>query len=880
MSEVNIIFNEVTKIITKRSGPNAGICGIIYDGAETNVATCKSRCMEIAKLMLYIKGYSYKNRAWTKRRVDDRRRAPFTEYLRCTLGTEVLLQLYGNTEDHREIIENVEQHMRNTDKSGKQQYEPGVCEDRNYGPVIFGLRGIGPSIKTKLDEWKSGLAAGQAGRNTGTTHGTGQKCAWREQEADQKNEEACSAQAGVITKDSEFMKRINHWTDGGLYPRVTKLLKDIHNNGGSKEKCEIEKKIKEGVQKVKDTVNPPAKIPKVTKPGPNAPGTAKVATPTSHGAGSAPKHDPAKPAPAKPNNGGTAAKPVAAKPAGPVATNAGKTKTTGATDGVKAKETQADDCQGDKVWEWREREIYVAHQYTADQWEPVKNVLNDFIKYVQENNELFDAQGANCDNKGWNDMDQYSRMGQRVADVMRCRIMSGALWFANGAGNNKEEWEKKSEGEKKEIERLRCEVAHVFGHLLKTRYCQGTQPWYRGVEYAYKAMQRMGDTKPGHTAGIPGPVVEGRCTMCGYEGHKHNVQAVNLEIAQWLMYDGGIIEEIKKLEGTMPCAQYWDQYIHKAATKGDPMETILTTEGMNEKKRLDKEIVEKAKQAFEKAKTKVQDKITELEASDNTKGKDVKTADKKADKDTDKQKQHESSSTLPTQHANSQEGKNTVSSSTDSSHLGRTDATAGGEQGVGTPGSSPTGSGPQPQAPASPVLPARPPLTPPPRRPSTPRQGSDPGRQAAGTAGASTDTKAKDSDAKSPGQPTCPGSNGTSQGVSIRCGSTSDSDLGLTPAATTLLEEADKNKEGSSGPGSAGTGTTGQAQPGGSQEGPRAAPKEDTGSGLTKTEDKKELMNDQGTFWPGLTWEDVKSYTPAIIPAVVGIGVIAFFLWK
>ncbi|KJP85612.1 hypothetical protein AK88_04725, partial [Plasmodium fragile] len=31
---------------------------------------------------------------------------------------------------------------------------------------------------------------------------------------------------------------------------------------------------------------------------------------------------------------------------------------------------------------------------------------------------------------------------------------------------------------------------------------------------------------------------------------------------------------------------------------------------------------------------------------------------------------------------------------------------------------------------------------------------------------------------------------------------------------------------------------------------------------------------------PGLTWEDVKPYTPALIPAVVGIGIIAFFLWK
>ncbi|KJP84920.1 hypothetical protein AK88_05453 [Plasmodium fragile] len=31
---------------------------------------------------------------------------------------------------------------------------------------------------------------------------------------------------------------------------------------------------------------------------------------------------------------------------------------------------------------------------------------------------------------------------------------------------------------------------------------------------------------------------------------------------------------------------------------------------------------------------------------------------------------------------------------------------------------------------------------------------------------------------------------------------------------------------------------------------------------------------------PGLTWEDIKPYTPAIIPAVVGIGIIACFLWK
>ncbi|KJP85107.1 hypothetical protein AK88_05259 [Plasmodium fragile] len=35
-----------------------------------------------------------------------------------------------------------------------------------------------------------------------------------------------------------------------------------------------------------------------------------------------------------------------------------------------------------------------------------------------------------------------------------------------------------------------------------------------------------------------------------------------------------------------------------------------------------------------------------------------------------------------------------------------------------------------------------------------------------------------------------------------------------------------------------------------------------------------------GVAGGGLRWEDVKPYIPAIIPAVVGIGIIAFFLWK
>ncbi|KJP86210.1 hypothetical protein AK88_04181 [Plasmodium fragile] len=114
------------------------------------------------------------------------------------------------------------------------------------------------------------------------------------------------------------------------------------------------------------------------------------------------------------------------------------------------------------------------------------------------------------------------------------------------------------------------------------------------------------------------------------------------------------------------------------------------------------------------------------------------------------------------------------------------------------------------------------------------------------------------------------GGEGGDGGGSSGPGSTGDQNPGSsTPASTDTVN-----------PGSSGTGSTAQAQPGGSQTGPGAAPTEHNGSGLTKTDDTDDIMHDQGTSWPGLTWEDVKPYTPALIPAVVGIGLIAFFLWK
>ncbi|KJP87551.1 hypothetical protein AK88_02855 [Plasmodium fragile] len=424
---------------------------------------------------------------------------------------------------------------------------------------------------------------------------------------------------GAVGTNEEQVIEIKHRANNkieevgtALEAVVKQILKELDSSSAGESMDSIIKKVKQGkdsastAPKVKDDVAPPPPPPPPPS-GPSMPSSPDVRGREGPGesgtAQTVSKPAPANTQPVKPVHS-TSAKPVAAKPA---PSGAGGTQAIGTAD------AKATECQGDKLLEWTPREIYVVQNYTKEQWKPVKEVLEEFIKYLGTNNENFDALGANCDNTGWNDFDDVAYYtGQRVADMMRCRLMSGALWFANGAGTNQEEWAKKSEDQKKEIERLRCEVAHVFGHLLKKMYCKDTTPWPRGIEYAWQTMKEMGHATNG-APGLRGPVVDGRCTMCGYKDNKKHVTAINLDIAYWLMDKGGILEELKQLEHKMPCQQLWQQYIKKAATKGDPIETILTTEGMNEKKRLHQQILQTAEKVFEKAKDKVQEEIENLQ---------------------------------------------------------------------------------------------------------------------------------------------------------------------------------------------------------------------------------------------------------------------------
>ncbi|KJP85749.1 hypothetical protein AK88_04619 [Plasmodium fragile] len=77
-----------------------------------------------------------------------------------------------------------------------------------------------------------------------------------------------------------------------------------------------------------------------------------------------------------------------------------------------------------------------------------------------------------------------------------------------------------------------------------------------------------------------------------------------------------------------------------------------------------------------------------------------------------------------------------------------------------------------------------------------------------------------------------------------------------------------------------GGGGGGQKDGGGPGSGSAAGGGSSGGGAGGRTEQAGTLTPATPSVPPGLTWEDIKPYTPAIIPAVVGIGVIAFFLWK
>ncbi|KJP85438.1 hypothetical protein AK88_04941 [Plasmodium fragile] len=566
----------------------------------------------------------------------------------------------------------------------------------------------------------------------------------------------------------------------------------------------------------------------------------------------------------------------------------GVSKGTGKT--VKAGKGQ--ECDGDLARRDQPSTVYVVPPRDDNEWNKWKQVLQEFTEHMEEKNDLNDAYGENCHNSGWDDIkdDGTLFMGQTVADVLRCKVMSVAWGFANGWGQKTDTWAGKSEAQRTDIDMLRCEVANIFGHILQAMYCPRQTTWKRGIEYSRIAFRKMQSTGKNGAGVVAGPVIDGRCTACGYGENRRWAHAINLKVVEWLMQDAGILGEIKAMEKQWPCNTQWKDYIKQL----DPGSSYIeegNTPGGNLKDRLSdvgKEKIQEAQKQMKGTVTKIIKKVQDATE-------EITKAAKEGYEEEHKKAQKEIAD------ATEKTSKDKDSPARPPALEGTEAGTSGPPQAAETKSPKAAGSndkdpgGTQPQAPASPVLPARPPPPPPPK-----------GKASEGTQGGNDADKA----GKCTESSTSTITHGSSVSVSLGC--TPDSALGVPPS--TLLSPTDPapgdavvvdggnddppplnppkpkpnpnpNQSGSSGSFSDAdlangvSGGNGQAGAAGGAPG-RAGAGGSSGGGGRGGERGSGTEVGTPSVPPGLTWEDVKPYTPAMIPAVVGIGVVAFFLWK
>ncbi|KJP84739.1 hypothetical protein AK88_05629 [Plasmodium fragile] len=225
----------------------------------------------------------------------------------------------------------------------------------------------------------------------------------------------------------------------------------------------------------------------------------------------------------------------------------------------------------------------------------VDKVLTSFSDYMTRNDDTVEQWAANCDNEGWNDlMKQHSHKGQKVADVMRCRLMNTALWFAN-----------KDDEDDEEVNRLRCEVVNVFGNILKRRYCPQQGGRRRGIEYAWEIMRQMGNTEWGGV--VPqGPVTKHECTECGYKGSWTDPGVVNGDMATWLLLQWRVMDKITHMERTMECTADWKTYQLEQGKDGN-----LAAPAADGKKKLE-DVKEEAKKIAEDIVKKMHENVKKV----------------------------------------------------------------------------------------------------------------------------------------------------------------------------------------------------------------------------------------------------------------------------
>ncbi|KJP85646.1 hypothetical protein AK88_04718 [Plasmodium fragile] len=437
-------------------------------------------------------------------------------------------------------------------------------------------------------------------------------------------------------------------------------------------------------------------------------------------------------------------------------------------------------------------------------WADMQNVLAQFVDYMHDIEDNLDAYATNCEAAGWTRRGYRHKgityRGHTVADVMKCRLMVGALHFVTGWQSPQPPDTHESQNDKDMKAIMRCMVANVFAYILAGIKCGGE---WLGPDWAWETMKQFAQAI--HQSS--NPISDGTCTKDIYKGIKIGKGNLKAAVRKWFKQSKRVRDSITQIEKHPKCKMNWEMYKKSFEATGEAadLSSIFKKETMQTLvKEHIKEVLttisKKVHQKVEKARKRVQVSADSPDSAVESEDDEENDDDDDEDEDDDEEEKDEEADDHDQDHeeqdANekSKEKKEHTDGGTSQGKTadavdvktsekdkksdqrspglagtegGRAGSTKAGDTNSPAGGSNDEGNGgTQPQVPASPVLPAPPPPgapPSPPRRPSiTPPEEPGPAGGSAGTG--STGVEVIDEDATSgPGTGTTQITTGTGQ---------------------------------------------------------------------------------------------------------------------
>ncbi|KJP86090.1 hypothetical protein AK88_04281 [Plasmodium fragile] len=233
--DIKSLFDVLKQNHNTKDKTHASLCTAVYTGSQSSVGAHRLLCQRVMHIFLFMDGIDYISPGkWTKR-YKFKTEPRLEEYLRCMLGNVALLQLYGEKCEHMAVVRTVSNSMDTLREAFRQVDISKKCAGLNYRSMKIGTKLIGLTMGRWMEELR-------AGRHVGSIKSS-------------KEVRTCNQGKGMKTKEANAAGVRQHDTmpivdmmEDGTKDAVKTLIekgKDLTH--------EVKKKI---IETVKDSTNP------------------------------------------------------------------------------------------------------------------------------------------------------------------------------------------------------------------------------------------------------------------------------------------------------------------------------------------------------------------------------------------------------------------------------------------------------------------------------------------------------------------------------------------------------------------------------------------------------------------------------------------------